>query len=287
MRFPLGKAGAGEAGSRSRFGWVFAPIWLVYLGGTLSALVDHPAGWRRDVGLVGLAAFVVVYLLAITHGRRSRRTREPRSLTGRWAQVGLLLALCGLMVPAAGEHATRALIYVTAVAMLNLPIWHALGSGVVLFAAAHALPRTVPGWHHHDDGLAVLLAAVAVWGIRVAFERDDRLIEAQRQLAILAVDNERARIGRDLHDILGHSLTVVTIKAELAQRVLDTDLERARRELRAVEELSRAALSDVRSAANDVRQVSLAREIAAAGEALAAADVQARLPTATDEVVSP
>ena len=98
------------------------------------------------------------------------------------------------------------------------------------------------------------------------------------------MQNERARIARDLHDILGHSLTVVTVKAELAQRLLDVDLDRARKELGELETLARDALSDVRATALGVRGISLAGEIAAAREALAAAHVEAELPGAADEV---
>ena len=96
--------------------------------------------------------------------------------------------------------------------------------------------------------------------------------------------NERARIAADLHDILGHSLTVVTVKAELAQRLLDVDVDKARSELRDLEVLARDALSDVRATALGVRGISLPGEIAAAREALAAAHVCAELPGVTDAV---
>jgi two-component system sensor histidine kinase DesK len=150
--------------------------------------------------------------------------------------------------------------------------------------AAEGLPRIVPGWREGGYGLAVLLAGAAVWGIRLAYERNQRLVEAHAELARLAVANERARIAADLHDILGHSLTVVAVKAELAQRLVDIDPQRARSELRDVEMLCRDALADVRATALGVRGISLAGEIAAARAALTAADVHAALPTAADEV---
>jgi two-component system sensor histidine kinase DesK len=103
-------------------------------------------------------------------------------------------------------------------------------------------------------------------------------------LAALAVADERSRIAGDLHDILGHSLTVVAVKAELAQRLLDVDIERARAELRDLEALSRDALADVRATAMGMRGISLPGEIAAAKAALAAANVEARLPGAADDV---
>jgi two-component system, NarL family, sensor histidine kinase DesK len=268
---------------RWRFGWLFAAIWLGYLVAPLRALVEQ-SGWRRDVGLVALAAFVVVYLVTVAEGRRSRATGEPRPLATRWAAVVALLVLATAMIPGAGHQALTALVYIAAVAMMNLPTPQGLAVTATLFVLAETLPRTVPGWRDSGYGLAILLATVATYGIRVALERNQRLVEAQAELGRMAVEHERARIAADLHDILGHSLTVVAVKAELAQRLLDVDPERARTELRDVEMLCRDALADVRATALGVRGVSLAGEIAAARSALAAAHVRAELPTAADEV---
>ena len=86
-------------------------------------------------------------------------------------------------------------------------------------------------------------------------------------------------MARDLHDILGHSLTVITIKAELANRLLDVDIERARNELDDLERLSRDALADVRSAVEGFRGISLPVEIARAREALRAAGIEDEVPS--------
>ena len=91
-------------------------------------------------------------------------------------------------------------------------------------------------------------------------------------------------MARDLHDILGHSLTVITIKAELANRLLDVDIERARSELDDLERLSRDALADVRSAVEGFRGISLPVEIARAREALRAAGIEDDVPSSTDMV---
>jgi two-component system sensor histidine kinase DesK len=103
--------------------------------------------------------------------------------------------------------------------------------------------------------------------------------------AELMVQQERNRMARDLHDILGHSLTVITVKAELAGRLLDTGAEdRARSEVADLERLSRTALADVRKAVEGYREISLSGELARAREALAAAGITARTPTALDQV---
>ncbi|MFD0524034.1 sensor histidine kinase [Paractinoplanes durhamensis] len=168
-----------------------------------------------------------------------------------------MLALFGLQIPGAGAHALTCLVYIAAFGMISLPLPVAIPLAVVLTATAEALPAVVPGWDDNGYGLAVLLGSLASGGFRLAAVRQGRLTDAQQELADLAVQNERARIAADLHDILGHSLTVVTVKAELAQRLLDVDLERARRELADLESLARDALADVRSTAMGVRGISL------------------------------
>jgi len=116
--------------------------------------------------------------------------------------------------------------------------------------------------------------------------RNIELVRAQQRNAQLAVENERTRFARDLHDILGHSLTVITVKAELANRLLDVDTERARAELEDLERLSRDALADVRRAVEGYRELTLPGELARARTALAAAEIEAELPNSTDDVPS-
>jgi two-component system, NarL family, sensor histidine kinase DesK len=257
----------GEPVGAARFGWLFAAIWLFYLGENLSALLRHPAGWERDVGLLALAGFAILYLVVVAELRQvryARPGRTPRVVLRIWAGLIMLLGFTALQVPAIGYHALTCLVYLAAAGMMGLPMKQAIPFAAVLLLAAELPTRLIAGWHDTGYGLAVVLGSAATWGIRLASERQNRLQAAQSELAALAVQNERARIAADLHDILGHSLTVVTVKAELAQRLLDVDVDRARKELADLE--------------------SLAREIAAAREALAAAHVTCELPGAADEV---
>jgi two-component system sensor histidine kinase DesK len=271
----------------ARYGWFFAAIWLFYLSENLSALLKRPNGWERDVGLVALLAFAVFYLGFFVFLRDLRTGRSPRSRLVNlrvWAALVLLLGLGAAQVPAIGYHAMTCVVYVGASAMVGLPLKQAVPFDAALVIAAELLTRLIPGWQDNGYGLAVLLGSLATWGLRLAGDRQGRLQLAQSEIAALAVQNERARIAADLHDILGHSLTVVTVKAELAQRLLDVDLDRARKELQDLESLARDALSDVRATAMGVRGISLPGEIAAARQALAAAHVTCELPGAADDV---
>ena len=133
--------------------------------------------------------------------------------------------------------------------------------------------------------LAVTLVAVTLW--MVGFAANIRLnIELRRtrdELARTAVAVERERIGRDLHDILGHSLTAIAVKAGLARRLVDRDTAAATAEITDVERLAREALSDVRATASGYRDVSLAGELAVARSVLRAAGIRPVLPTAVDD----
>ncbi|BAL89349.1 putative two-component system sensor kinase [Actinoplanes missouriensis 431] len=275
-----------------KYGWVFAAVWLFYLGENLTALLRADPGWQRSVGLAALAGFAVVYVLVLAQVRHFRgltagavtATSREQLIIG--TALVLMTGLGALQVPGAGPHALTCLVYVAATAMMGLPRRQGITVAVTLVILAEVLLRTMPGWKTagHGYSLAIVLAAVATGGIRLALDRQRRLREAQHEIAELAVADERARIAADLHDILGHSLTVVTLKAELAQRLLDVDLDRARTELRDLESLARDALADVRATALGMRGISLPGEIAAARQALAAANVEADLPGAADDV---
>ncbi|AEV85189.1 histidine kinase [Actinoplanes sp. SE50] len=267
---------------------MFAGIWLFYLGENLNILLHQPDGMWRDTGLVSLLLFAATFLVASTTMRRHRRDGpETASALQIWIALLVMLVFTVLQVPAVGETTLTCGVYIAATAVMGLPLRHGLTVVVVIAAAIELTVRFVPGWQTtsaHGYALAVILAGAATWGMRLAFERQGRLIQAQHELAELAVSDERARIAIDLHDILGHSLTVVAVKAELAQRLLDVDLDRARAELADLESLARDALADVRATALGMRGISLPGEIAAAKAALTAANVQADLPGAADDV---
>jgi two-component system sensor histidine kinase DesK len=102
---------------------------------------------------------------------------------------------------------------------------------------------------------------------------DAKLIRAQDQIEQLAALAERERIARDLHDVLGHTLSVIVLKSELAGRLLERDPQRAAQEIADVERTARTALSEVREAIGGYRSKGLAAEIEHARDTLRAAGV--------------
>ncbi len=150
---------------------------------------------------------------------------------------------------------------------------------------APALQVLVPSWPNTFwIDLPIATASAAVFGIVSLIRRNLDLADAHEQLKEMAVEQERARFARDLHDLLGHSLTVITVKSELARRVMASDPDRAAAEVADIERLSREALADVRATVAGYRGVTLAAEISSARSALAAAGVHADLPGAVDDV---
>jgi two-component system sensor histidine kinase DesK len=126
---------------------------------------------------------------------------------------------------------------------------------------------------------AVLAATLLIVSLLSTSNENLRL--AHDEIARLAVVEERARFGRDLHDVLGHSLTVVAVKSELARRLVRIDAEKAEAEIADIETLARRALADLRTAVSNYREIDLDAELIAASTALAAAGIDAHLPEST------
>ncbi len=267
-------------------GPLFAAMWLVYLSYPWSAAWSAAPGVARTVSLASVAGFAAVFLLGFyrVRVRRLRGEDEPRPWVV-WLVLAVEAALVGGMGLAARENALAGLVFIAVSSVFFLPVREAVGVVVVLVAAGEVLPRTLPGWVPTDSlGLQVVVASVAVFGVTQVMARNAELARARTELADLAVARERERMARDVHDILGHSLTVITVKAELAGRLLPDFPGRAAREVAEVEQLARAALADVRATVSGFREMSLANELASARVALEAAGVEAHLPSAADEV---
>ena len=267
----------------------FAAIWLFFLIDPVRAGLQAD---DRVRGLAGVATTVVFALLYMGLWWRMRARAE--GVAGpipdhRAGGASLLVALAGLsvlMMVLLGEPGVAGLVYVGVAVVMVLPVRWAAPT-VIAIAATTVLLGLLPGWEFEfGAAFGVVAAAVAVFGVRTIINRNAELVAAHARNAELAVENERTRFARDLHDILGHSLTVITIKAELARRLIDVDPERTRTELADLERLSRDALADVRRAVEGYRDLTLPGELARARTALGAAQIEATLPNSTEDVPS-
>lgn len=267
----------------------WAGVWLFWMLQPFIDAIRHLDTVGGVVGVVVVPVFCVVYLwhfyacraaffrLSYPWGYRAR----PRDGV-RYLVLGVLAAVC---IVAVGQDGIAALIFFALSGLWTLPlIWGWIT--VISTAVAYILMWNLPGWHADPSTFVGLgFGGVAITVGMVAGRRQHQLRESRQVNAELMVQQERNRMARDLHDILGHSLTVITVKAELAGRLMDAGAdERARSEVADLERLSRTALADVRRAVEGYREISLSGELARAKEALAAAGIIGHTPTALDQV---
>ncbi|MEO8063310.1 MAG: sensor histidine kinase [Pseudomonadota bacterium] len=141
--------------------------------------------------------------------------------------------------------------------------WRLIGLSIVLFVGE----LTLIG---HDRmtilsvGLPAVLLGISALYTAYTAEQAAHLRRSDGEIMRLATLAERERIGRDLHDLLGHTLSVVALKSELARKLIDRDLDAARNEIGEVERVARDALSQVRNAVSGIRSTALAAELSAA-----------------------
>ncbi len=277
-----------DSGRPGRWGMFFISIWTLFLIQPLAAGWDQRGSVSGWVGMVGTLAFTAAYILVFARRRIEMRNGSPCQPVGRsLANIAILAALALVVMVSIGQPGTATAVYLCVVCAMTLPNPWAIPAALVMAGLFYLSGFVVSGWDH-DPGLllSMLAATVAVWGIQQMLMRNAQLLVANDENRRLAISDERNRFARDLHDILGHSLTVITVKAELAQRLLDVDPARARAEVADLERLSRDALSDVRRAVEGYRELTLPGELARARTALAAAEIDADLPNSTDEVPS-
>ncbi|WP_235559038.1 sensor histidine kinase [Microbacterium sp. Leaf351] len=258
-------------------GGAIALPWLfVVLPGVLSA----PQLWQQVLGSTLVLLFAAAFLIAApTAWATPRRGRI-------WIVLGLF-ALSFALMPWLGWDVRATWTFVGVVLGVSVIGWRFTWIAIValgLLAFGIAVATGV------DPADAVLNSAiiVSISLMMAAFARTlatlGQLRRTQAQVEVLAADRERSRVARDIHDILGHSLTVITVKAELAGRLIDADPQRAGVEIGEVEALARGALADVRAAVSGFREVNVSAELAAARAALRAAGIELDASASTDAI---
>ncbi len=267
-------------------GWrrvVFPAIFLAWLIQVAVAIPEDSHGVGLVGGYVILAAFCACYVLAVPASWQ----RDGRRYVILIASLGALFVA---ELPFAHADALVMAVFVSVVTVIKFGE-RALIVPAALTLVAIFVPPAIPSWHDtigtgfaNGTAIAIPLASLAMFGFARVIRGNQALADARSELARLASENERMRIARDLHDLLGHSLTTITVKAELASRLAHRDTDRALREIAEVAALSRRALGDVRAAVSNYRDVTLAGELATGRELLRAAGIAAELPPAVDVV---
>jgi two-component system sensor histidine kinase DesK len=259
----------------------FVLVWLGYLAWPVYSFVTGATPqWAIALALALTVVFGGLYTLGVIFGVSGRSERVPKAAT-----VGLVIIPVGL-VPLIGDNSAPYFIFAAVLTVYAWPVRVSLPAVTAFTAWTAVLPVIVGGSGAPRWLFPLLVGGVGLfnYGTRAMTIQGQEIQQAHERLAELAVADERARFGRDVHDILGHSLTSIVVKAQLAGRVVDLDGERARAEIADIERLAREGLEDVRRTAAGYREVTLSAELASARSALAAAGVHAELPQAVDEV---
>lgn len=273
MRDP-GEADCDQRPSFARVGGSL--IWLLFIVLPLAGAVAHRhRGMSHGLEIAGAAAIVVLYMAAVIEWRRHPTERRRRVLLF----VAGLYALAFALTLGDGPGWGYLFTYCVAVAAICVP----RGWGVPVTIASAALAAAASSLGGGNGGMA-FSASISTAGIGLVMvvmgdlrHRNAELVQARAELARLAVAEERQRFARDLHDLLGHSLSVIALKAELAGRLMGERPDRAAREIAQVEEVARAALGEVREAVSGYRELTLEGELAGARMALSAAGIAAEV----------
>ncbi|MGW4395054.1 sensor histidine kinase [Amycolatopsis nivea] len=252
----------------------------------LPFLIPATRGLIVDPGPLGVRILlgVLLYAYAACYAWFPAAFGKPRRVK-LWFGGGMLAL--GLVCALVTDASPYVLLYATATLAFLFPAaWSVIFNGTALGLLVLVLWLRGDLSEHLSDVITVASVTSAMFFMANLIRVIRRLELANQEIGTLAVANERERVARDLHDLLGHSLTTITVKSGLARRVLESsgDIGRAVQEIREVEGLTRSALSDVRATVSEYREVSLPAEIAGARAALRAAEVDADLPHAVDNV---
>jgi two-component system, NarL family, sensor histidine kinase DesK len=256
----------------SRWRLLFVAIWLLYLLQPAADLTNkHHSGWYIAGAFTLLTVFCAIFIVLMF------------AWTSRWALWGLLaltvLAAVGC-VWLGGKDWNALWIYVSASCGLLITDRKQATRAVLAAGGCFVLFS----WIGHDSAsdflvtlLPVVVVGLAMIGLRTRMQLMRELVVAREEVERLAAQEERLRMARDMHDLTGQSLSMITLKSELAIKLLDAgDNSKTREQLDEVAAISRQTLHDIREAVSGYRRPTLAVEAITARTTLTAAGIEAR-----------
>ena len=232
-------------------------LWLMWI--FVTPLFDHGvAGYTRSWFLFTLGSLPVFLLLF------AKMQLAPRRMV-QFYPLGMAALSLGLL-PWYGSGLSYFVYGCVMLRFCNAPFRVYVVKLLLMNAAFVALAW----WIGYPPSLLVIIPATALVVSTITAvehmskEKDAALRLSHDEVRRLAATAERERIGRDLHDLLGHTLSLITLKLELSRKLFDRDTEAARREVEEAEKVARHALAEVRSAVTGIRATDLAAELASA-----------------------
>jgi two-component system sensor histidine kinase DesK len=254
-----------------KLGRLFMVAWLSFYFFPLAVIIPGPFTPEQKVTTLGI--LLASGLLWTWFWTRVVAGPDERFSSIAIVLNSILLAIFTLMTPPKyGSLMLYAAVMVGSAFPWRIAV--PLVATVAIGASVIDLIRGVDTVQAIGDGLINdAIVGLSVVAGRLLIEANQRLSLAREQIARLAVGEERLRFARDLHDLLGHSLSVIALKSELAGRLIKTTPGLAAHEVEDIEKVARDALREVREAVAGYRQPTLAAELAGANEALTAAGI--------------
>jgi two-component system sensor histidine kinase DesK len=262
-----------DMGLPGRLSALFGMLWLAY---PISELFGDPSAstLRKVVVLAVVAGFCTFVLWRIFEDDGPED--ELPTLGDVLRTVAILASIdAALALLDRAEWAAVMSVYVAAFVAMGIPGKGGL-AGLAVVAVASYFLMVGGGWTGSQAGgqtAALLAIGVTLAGVGQIIRTNRALRLARAELARVAVADERRRFARDLHDLLGHSLSMIAIKARLAQRVQDTDPARAAQEIADIETAARTSLAEVRETVSGYRRATIAGELVGVRAALESAGV--------------
>ena len=287
MPVPVHASSPGEARTRRTrvvvVGWGI--VWASFMVPVVRAGIAQGSSgvWGAVSAVVSCVCLYAACSLSVRRVRRG--LAWPSRLSLSLIVVGALTATGAAL--GVGSPGLQLVVFLAVVLAFSLPWQAAIGPIAILTGILFLVPRMIPSWSASEDAWIALLGAggACTFGRYIMEQRRVARILEQRTHE-LEINEERNRMARDMHDILGHSLTVIALKSELAARLVDVAPDQTRVELDEVQSLARSALADVRATVNSYRELSLTGELARATSVLTSAGIRADLPL-TVEAVDP
>ncbi|MBM7817326.1 two-component system sensor histidine kinase DesK [Brevibacterium paucivorans] len=251
---------------------MYGLIWLVFLVIPLVLVWTlHPValGWKI-LGSCGTVLFGVVYCWIAVSGQKPFNRDEPLQVRHVVAAAGLLLIPVCLTIPSLGVAVTSFAPYFASLGVFGLPaVADLYWSGFVLLLTV-LVPLIFSPHSFFVSVTAPFLGTLCLTLVRFVEAREDAEHRMKNELDLV---KEREAISRDVHDMLGHTLTVVSLKTQLALTTVHTDPERCESELTELMTLNKRALEDVRTTVGRLRTPDLATQVDEAENAMRAAGI--------------
>ena len=264
-----------------RWGWLVWAVWMIFL------ILPAVALWRDDRSTFWrVGGILLILLFAVSYSVGAWQILEKGRGGTRAAVIflGFLIALTLLAIPLLGPNAVTFTPFIVSFAGFTLPRpWHWLFGLAVFAVCVGILSLTLPVSEWSYFIFILVAVTIGVNAARLLSEQSEGYARVRRRLDIT---EERERVARDVHDVLGHSLTVVSVKAGLAERLIDVDPAGARAVVADIARIARESLAEIRSTVGGLRATHLSAELAAAREGLLSAGIAAELPP-DPEVVDP